>query len=65
MTRVKTMFHELAVYYVNLQAAKQVNVNESLVRSLNALAKSAEEVSALREEVAELKARLAEDERTA
>ena len=58
--RTKTLLHELAVYYVNLHAGQQINVNASLVRALNVLAQSREqELAVLRSEVARLAERIA------
>jgi hypothetical protein len=59
--RLKAALHELAVYYVNLHAGKQIDVNASLVRIVNALSrKSEQDVNALRDEIALLRARIAE-----
>ena len=59
--RAKAMLHELAVYYVNMHAAKQINVNSAIVRVLNALVQSqGAELAALHNELEQLRARVAE-----
>jgi len=59
--RAKAMLHELAVYYVNMHAAKQINVNSAIVRVLNALVQSqSAELAALHSELEQLRARVAE-----
>ena len=61
IARAKTLLHELVVYYVNLHAGKQINVNASIVRVLNTLRREqSAELAALHQEVAQLRARLAE-----
>ena len=66
--RVKLEFHNLAVYYVNLLASKQVSFNDHATRSLNEMVKELErqraETEALRQEVTALRRRLAHLEGT-
>jgi hypothetical protein len=61
--RVRAALHDLVIYYVNMLGSKQVLFNESLVYLLNGLVqgleKDAEELTALRQEVQELRAQLA------
>lgn len=60
LLRAKTLLHELVVYYVNLHAAKQINVNAALLHALKVLAMRDEEIAVLRSELIRIKARLAE-----
>ncbi len=67
--RVRTALHHLVIYYVNMLARQQVRVNEYMMRALTALVKNLEpgptptEVEALRQEVAQLRARLEQIEK--
>jgi len=62
--RVRAALHQLVIYYVNMLAAQQARYNEYMVRALSTLVKDLElgptpaEVEALRNEVAELRARI-------
>jgi hypothetical protein len=62
--RVRAALHHLVIYYTNKLAGQQARFNEYVVRALTGLVKALEEgptpddVGALRQEVAELRARL-------
>jgi hypothetical protein len=62
--RFRKALHHLVIYYVNILAGQQARFNEYVVRALTGLVKELEEgptpteVEALRQEVAQLRARL-------
>lgn len=62
--RIRTALHHLVIFYTNMLAGRQVRVNEYIVRALIGLVEVLErdptpdEIEALRQEVAELRAQL-------
>ena len=64
--RVRAGLHQLVIYYVNMLAGQQARYNEYTVRALSGLIKGLEagptpaEVEALRNDVTQLRARLAQ-----
>lgn len=62
LAQLKRAFHRLAVYYVNQYGERQMMVNGAMLRVLNTLVRtldaSESEIVALRDELADLRARL-------
>ncbi len=62
--RIRAALHQLVIFYTNMLAGRQIRVNEYIVRTLRGLVEVLEkdptpdQVEALRQEVAELRAQL-------
>jgi len=64
--RIKQAFHRLVLYYVNLLASQQMVVNAAILRVLNRLVAAPDaDLAALQDEIATLRARVAQLEASA